>query len=217
MHEAELGVDQVKVVVHAFALTGTGHERMSSRVGPHVEGPRWLDDADDADEAFGYPVASRDLPGEVFFALALVPGGGMVEVDIGTPRLGGYCLPVGGDRCGRLLSVLGELLHGEALAPQERRDGAGCVEPPQVPLEDQPVEHGQAPRHPVGMDILEHGHGLVPSWGCSRLVIAEQSAKLGTGPTRDRLEDTVLAPRAVSRWALPCAGFIPQVSAAPLP
>ena len=35
-----------------------------------------------------------------------------------------------------------------------------------------------------GVDILEHGHGLVPSWSCSRLVIAEQGPRRGTGPNQ---------------------------------
>ena len=105
VHEAKLGVDQVEVVVHALALTGTGPEPVGGRVGPDVEGPRRLDDADDADQPLGHPVTGRDLAGEVFFGLAVVAGGGMVEVDERSPRLGSHGLHVGSDRCGRLLGI----------------------------------------------------------------------------------------------------------------
>src|SRR5437588_13044193 len=82
VHEPELGIDQVQVVVNALALARTDLETMGAGIGLAIEGPGWLDDADHTDQSFAHPVFLDDGPGVALFGLARPTGSGVVQVQV---------------------------------------------------------------------------------------------------------------------------------------
>jgi hypothetical protein len=60
VHEAELGVDLIEVVVHALALTAASYEAMSVGIGLDVERPGRLHDGDHTDQPLGDPITIGD-------------------------------------------------------------------------------------------------------------------------------------------------------------
>ena len=187
MHEAELGVDQVEVVVHALALPTGGLEAVGGLGLADLERPARLDHADDTHHPFGHAVAGGDGPGQVLLLLGAGPGAGVVEVDVGPARVGGEALGVVGDLLGGGLGIGGELLQRIALLPQQRRDGPRREQAREVALEDHPVEHRQGPYDAISVEFLEVAHGPLlhrggESHNGGRATHAVQPAGCGRNP-----------------------------------
>ncbi len=162
MHEAQLGVDEVPVVLDALALGGDHVEPMGFVVLGDLERSTGLDRSQYAHEALGDPVVLRDRSCEVLFGLAGMSGGRPLQVDAWPPGLLRAVLSVLTQGIGRGLGPLAELGERNPLVPQERLDATGVVEAQEVALEDHPVEHGQAPGDAAPMYIFECAHLDLP-------------------------------------------------------
>ena len=165
VHEAEVGVDEVEVVVQALALPACRLDAPGLHALAHLERHAGLDRADEAHDALGDPVTFGDRASELLLLLDAVAGLHVIEGDDRPSRLGGQAPGVVGDPLRRRLGIGGEVLQRHALAPQEAAHVVLLVEAREIPLEDHPVEHRQAPGDPAPMKILEraHGHPRPPS------------------------------------------------------
>jgi hypothetical protein len=162
VHEPELGVDQIQVVVHALAFPPDRFQPVGAVIGSHLERPARLHHAEHAHDPFGDPVTLRDSAGRVLLGEVPAPASGMVRVAVGPPRLGGQTLGVGGQLLGGGRRVLRELGQREAELPQHRRDRSRGEQAREMTLEDHPVEHRQGPYDAVRVDSLEQRHGQPP-------------------------------------------------------
>ena len=162
VHEAELGVDQVEVVVQALALPAEELDGLGLMSAADLEGHARLHRADQAHDAFGDPVTLGDVLGQVVLLLDAVAGLDVVEGDHRTTGVGDQLAGVVGDALGGALGVVGEVGERHALGPQEAPGPVLLVERAQVALEDHAVEHRQAPGDALAVEILERPHGQPP-------------------------------------------------------
>jgi hypothetical protein len=89
VHEAELGVDEVEVVMEAPALSAVDVDGLGPVVLSDLEAHAGLDGGDDADDPLFDPVALGDRLGQVVLALGVVARLDVVERDDGaTGRFG---------------------------------------------------------------------------------------------------------------------------------
>jgi len=65
MHEPELGVDQIQVVVHAFPFPADRLQPAGAMIAPHLHRPARLDRRQHAHHPFGDRIPLRDLPSPV--------------------------------------------------------------------------------------------------------------------------------------------------------
>ena len=89
VHEAELGVDQVHVVVQALALAPGHLDAVGLVALADLEAHAGLHRADEAHDPLGDAVLGRDRLGQVVFHLGPVAGLDMVEGDARTAGFGG--------------------------------------------------------------------------------------------------------------------------------
>jgi hypothetical protein len=160
VHEAELGIDQVQVVVQALPFPVGNLELVGDVALVDLEAHARLDRADDTHDPLGDPVGLGDL----LRHLLLVPGPAvrldMLEGDDGASGVDGQPPGVVGDAFGGGLGPGREVRERHPLGPQEDTDRAALllVQLGEMPLEDHPVVHGQTARDPVPVKILERAH-----------------------------------------------------------
>ena len=182
MHEAELGVDQVHVVVQALALSPGHLDAVGLVALADLKAHAGLHRADEADNSLGDPVILHDGLGQVVFHLGAVAGLHVVEGDARTSRLGRQAVDVARDAVRRGLGVLGEVGDRVTLGPQEGPHRVGFEQMRQVTLEDHPVEHGQAAGDVAAVNVLEAVHGGPPCWcvdsECASLIASPHEVRV---------------------------------------
>jgi hypothetical protein len=162
VHEPELGVKQIQVVVQALPLPAVHLDGLGLEALADLETHTPLHRADNTDDPLGYPVLLRDGLGQLILALAVVVGLDVIERDDRTAGCLGQPPGVVRDpRRGRL-GIRGDVLQRHTLGPQETPRPVLLVQPGQPALEDHPVIHSQTPVDPIPMKILEHGHHAPP-------------------------------------------------------
>ena len=163
VHEPELGIDQVEVVMEALAFPAGQLETTGVVTLADLEAEAGLDRADQTDDPLGDPVGFGDRLGQVVLVLSAVAGLHVIEGDHRSPRLGHQPAGVGGDPLRRRLRVGGEVLERHTLGPQKAARPILLVERGEMAFEDHPVEHRQAARDPIPVEILERAHGHLPT------------------------------------------------------
>jgi hypothetical protein len=125
--EAELGIDQVEVQVHAFTLPADHVELMGGVVAAKFERHARLDGAQHAHQTLGDAVALRDPAGQVFLGLAGVAGGVVLEIDDRPASLVGDVMGMLAQGVGGLFGPGPELAPpasiGRPAPPQRERNG----------------------------------------------------------------------------------------------
>ncbi len=184
--EPQLGVEPVEVEVQALATAPDQLEATALAVAEDGEAGARLHRGQHADQPGHDAVTGGDGAGQLLFGLPAVLGVVLGQVQIGPPSAGGQALGVGLElgRGGGDVAV--EVLEQHALVVQERLEPPRHVEPGQVPFEDQPVEAGKLANHPILVNHLERGHGLVPSVALLVLVDVEVHQPERDGASRPR-------------------------------
>ena len=121
VHEPELGIDQIEVVMEALALPAGQLETTSAVALADLEAEARLDRADQTDDPLGDPVGFGDRLRQLVLVLGAVAGLHVIEGDHRSPRLGHQPAGVGGDPLRRRLRVGGEVLERHTLRPQKQR------------------------------------------------------------------------------------------------
>lgn len=188
MHEPELGVDQVEVVVQALALPAEeldGLGLMRRRTWKDMHGSTAL-----MRHTMPSVTPSRsamDLA-RSSFCWTRLRGLDVVEGDHRTAGVGGQLAGVVGDALGGGLGVVGEVGERHALGPQEAAGTVLLVERAEMAFEDHPVEHRQAPGDALAVEILERPHDRPPDRSATSTSSVPPSRPLSTGP-RSRTTD----------------------------
>ena len=138
VEQAQLLVQEIEVVVEAFARFQTQHQFLLFPVAAHEVGQAGLDDAPDADEAAGYTVAAGQVAGQEFLT-------GATGVQIGQRALVGLGQLLGGGAhaLGPAADEGGEVLEQDAGAVQVALHEARLVERAQGAHETQPIKARQ--------------------------------------------------------------------------
>ena len=195
VHEAELGVDQVHVVVQALALAPGHLDAVGLVALADLEAHAGLHRADEAHDPLGDPVLLGDGLGQVVLHLGPVAGLDVVKGDARTARLGRQAVDVVGDAVRRGLGVLGEVGDRVTLGPQEGPHRVGLEEVREVTLEDHPVEHGQAAGDVAAVNVLEAVHGGPPCWCVASECASCRTARTTSSSQRPTPSGAALPPR----------------------
>ena len=205
MHEPELVVDQIQVVVQALAFPAEQLQLAALVALADLEAEARLHRADQTDDPLGDPVALGDRLGQLVFVLGAVAGLHMIEGDHRSPLIGHQLPGVVGDPLGRGLRVGGEVLQRHALGPQEAAGAVLLVQAAEMTLEDHPVEHRQAAGDPVPVNILEHTHGAPPR----QQRHAKSPAQDARAQGRLRRPDTDSIATGPAHWLRPSEARLP--------
>ena len=180
VHEPELVVDQIQVVVQALPLPAEQLQLAALVPLADLEAEARLHRADQTDDPLGDPVALGDRLGQLVFVLGAVAGLHMIKGDHRPPRVGDQLAGVVGDPLRRRLRVGGEVLQRDTLGPQEAAGPVLLVQTRQMTLEDHPIEHRQTASDPIPMKILERTHNCTSTSTRTRQV--SRARCKGTGP-----------------------------------
>ena len=188
MHEPELVVDQIQVVVQALAFPAEQLQLAALVALADLEAEARLHRADQTDDPLGDPVALGDRLGQLVFVLGAVPGLHMIKGDHRSPRIRHQLPGIVGDPLGRGLGVGGEVLQRHALGPQEASGAVLLVQTAEMTLEDHPVEHRQTAGDPVPVNILERTHRSPPRNNPCEVSRARCKGTGPAPPARHRLD-----------------------------
>jgi hypothetical protein len=158
VHEPELVVDDIQVVVQALPFPAEQLETACLVTLANLEAPARLDRADQTDDPLGDPVGLGDRFRQLVFVLGAVAGLDVIERDHRSTGVGHQLAGIVGDPLRRRLRVGREILECHTLGPREAAGPVLLVQGAEMTLEDHPVEHRQAARDPIPMKLLERAH-----------------------------------------------------------
>jgi pimeloyl-ACP methyl ester carboxylesterase len=149
VHEPELRVDHIRVVVQTLPLPAEELQATAAVTAADLEAPARLDRADQTDDPLGDPVGLGDRLRQLVLVLGAVAGLDVIERDHWSTGVGRQLPGVVGDPLRRGLRVAREVLERDALSPQEAAGPVLLVQGAEMTLEDHPVEHRQAATDPT--------------------------------------------------------------------
>ena len=157
MHEAELRMLEIEVVVQAFLGSPAEFQATTRGVPANLVGEAGLDGAEHADQALLDPVLASDAPGKL-----LLGGFGTVQIEQGpAPRLG-HLFAGCTHRFRNVLGVGYEVLQQHADVIEIGEQALGLGQEADRPAETHAIETTERAADLIGMLLYKALHGVAP-------------------------------------------------------